>query len=165
MRFSAIFVALTLFVGCALSTALALAQVPNPQAEREFQNYLNRHPQLRSNPELMTNPNFLKEHPGFSKWMQQHPAVAAQSHRMGAYDSRDRWHEPDWWQERDPDWVYKHHPEWAKDHPQWWNSYGANDDKHQWHDSDWWENHDRKWAEKHHPGWFKHHQYHDYDND
>jgi hypothetical protein len=163
MRIRAISASIALAIACALINAPAFAQRPNPQSEREFQNYLNHHPELRANPEMMTNPGYLKQHPGFSKWMEQHPAVAAQSRRMGAYDTENRWHNSEWWQDRDPEWVYKHHPEWANEHPQWWKSYGDYDPQHRWHDSEWWETHNRAWAEEHHPGWFKHHRGHDND--
>jgi hypothetical protein len=64
MRIRAIFASIALAIACALISAPAFAQRPNPQSEREFQNYLNHHPELRANPEMMTNPGWFKHHHG-----------------------------------------------------------------------------------------------------
>ncbi len=62
----------------------ALAQQPpdHDTTRAELANYdqfMDRHPQLeqqlRKNPNLVNNPNFMRQHPGFREFLRNHPGV------------------------------------------------------------------------------------------
>ncbi len=93
---------------CAGFAAPAFAQ--SAQAEAQYQRYLNAHPvmrgELRANPDLVNDPEWMSRHQGFVGWLNQHPNMRNQAFWMGAYDSDHHWHNADWWHRNDPDWMY-----------------------------------------------------------
>ena len=138
-----------------LATIMArpvLAQNVNPKAERQLQHWMAEDPRLQSDPGLMDNPTYLRNHPNFATWLQEHPNAHRQVEEMGAYDNGHHWRDTDWWRHNDPDWMYEHHPEWVRDHPEWRHD-GDWDDQHHWHDRDWWRDNNRDWVAQHHPEW------------
>jgi len=106
-----------------LATALSVmwtigasAQNVSPGAERELQRWMARDPRLQADPGLMNNPTYLRNHPNFALWLQQHPGAHRQIDAMGAYDNDHHWHDRGWWGANHPDWAASHHPEWAEHH-------------------------------------------------
>lgn len=145
---------------CAAFAAPAFAQ--NPQAEAQYQHYLSVHPELRANPGLINDPQWLSQHQTFVRWLNQHPYIRNQARSMGDYDSNHQWHDADWWHRNNPDWMYNHHPEWVRANPAWRNE-GDWDDQHRWHDRNWWVNNNhRDWVEQHHPNWAENQEHHEY---
>jgi hypothetical protein len=109
-------------VAAALGVMFALpafAQNVNPRAESQLQNWIARDPRLQADPGLMNNPTYLRNHPNFATWLQQHPNAHQQVEQMGAYDRNHQWRDTNWWQHNDPNWVSHNHPEWARNHPEW----------------------------------------------
>lgn len=133
---------------CAGMVLPAFAQT----AQQDLQQYIKSHPELQSNPGLMSNSNYLARHPDLRHWLAIHPNVAPGRYRNGAWDSRYQWHDEDWWHHNDPDWVYQHHNDWIEDHPNWAND-GDYDDMHQWRDRQWWIQNHPNWVREHHPHW------------
>jgi hypothetical protein len=84
-----------------------LAQkAPNASAEAQWNRYLEKHPGAQA------NPNYLANHPGAAKWLQQHPDVAAYARQQGEIGRRNRtnqWHNANDRHYNDPEWV-KNHP-------------------------------------------------------
>lgn len=109
----------------------AFAQVG--QYDADFNNYLSHHPneaaQLRSNPRLIDDPAYIKNHPGLNTYLDNHPnvrrTIRAQSdggmrrggpeayagHGSGDYDSNHVWRDQGWWQKNHPDEWNKRHPD------------------------------------------------------
>jgi hypothetical protein len=101
---------------CAVFATPAFAQAPKPKAEKEFQQYLASHPELQRDPGLMTDPRYLRAHPDFQNFLNNHPNVAIQARQMaanGAYDKKHQWRDRNWWTANDPKWTQQHHPEWV----------------------------------------------------
>lgn len=155
--------------------APAFAQNVSQHAEAQLQHWIAKDPRLQADPGLMNDPTYLKNHPNFAIWLQQHPGAHKQVEQMGAYDKNHQWRNTNWWQHNDPDTMYKEHPDWVKNHPEWRNN-GDWDDQNHWHDSNWYREHRQDWVKEHHPEWAKakehieeklakHHQHHDHDND
>jgi hypothetical protein len=145
----------TLVLGAITLVSPAFSQVAvNPMAEQQWNTFLANHPNVEAG--MINDPNYLAQHPGMAKWLQDHPDVRAyawQQGQIGGWDRRNRWHDADWWHRNDPDWVYQHHPQWLRTHPYWSND-GDYDDNHHWHERRWWIEHQREWAKEHHPNWF-----------
>jgi len=120
---------------CGAFARPAFAQAPDPKAEAYFQKYIAAHPELQRNPGLLNDPNYLRAHPSFQKFLENHPNVARQAHEMGATGGH-----------------HHHHHEAAAAYPP---GEGAYDQHHQWHDRNWWVNNDRSWVETHQPGWLR----------
>lgn len=91
----------------------AYAQPVNPAAERELQNWIARDPRLQADPGLMNDPVYLRNHPNFATWLQEHPNAHLQVEEMGAYDEGHHWHDRVWWIQNRRDWVREHHPHWV----------------------------------------------------
>lgn len=147
-------------VAAALGAIFALpafAQNVNPLAEQQLQNWMARDPRLQADPGLMSDPTYLRNHPNFALWLQQHPNAHRQVEEMGAYDHSHQWRDTNWWRHNDPDGMYQNHPEWVRNHPEWRND-GDWDDQHHWHDRDWWRDNRRDWVAQHHPEWAEHHE-------
>jgi hypothetical protein len=147
--------------------APAFAQNVAPGTEQKLQNWMAKDPRLEANPGLMNDPTYLKNHPNFALWLQQHPAAHRQVEGMGAYDNNHQWHNNNWWHQNNPNWVAQNHPEWNTNHPEWGNPgapgyhengyhEGYNEGLNEHHDHDWVKNHP-EWAE-HHPELAKHHE-------
>jgi hypothetical protein len=149
-------------VFCAVLAAPAFAQ--SPQAEAEFQRFLANHPDVRADPGLLSDKNYLYHHPNIATFLEQHPTIHQQAFMMGAYDRTHMWRDSNWWYRHDPNWTYQNHPEWFRAHPEWRApvmvapaaGVGDYDEHHQWHDKAWWMAHNRQWAEQHHPEWAQH---------
>ena len=137
----------------------AFAQNVKPHAEEKLQNWMAKDPRLESDPGLMNNPTYLKNHPNFALWLQDHPNAHRQVEQMGAYDRNHQWRDTEWWRHNDPDWIGQNHPEWVRDHPEWRND-GDWDDQHHWHDRGWWGANRREWVAQHHPEWAEHREAH-----
>jgi len=141
----------------------ALAQNVNPGAEAKLQNWMAKDPRLEADPGLMDNPTYLRNHPNFALWLQQHPNAHQQVEQMGAYDNNHQWHNTNWWHQNNPNWVSQNHPEWASNPTGWANHPGGPgegdwDEHHVWHDRGWWGANRRDWVEQHHPEWAAHHE-------
>jgi hypothetical protein len=121
-------------------------------AQQDLPEYIKDHPELQTNPALMSNPNYLARHPDLRHWLDTHPQVAPGRYRNGAWDSRYQWHDEDWWHRNDPNWVYQHHNDWIAGHPNWTND-GDYDDTHRWRDRQWWMHNHPNWVREHHPHW------------
>jgi hypothetical protein len=145
------------YVGAAMLGAMfampAFAQ--SPHAEAELQHWMARDPRLEADPGLMDNPTYLRNHPNFAIWLQQHPGVHRQVEMLGAYDANHHWRNTEWWRQNNPNWIYQNHPEWIEHHPEW-RSYGDWDEHHEWHDRGWWAANHPDWAAQHHPEWAAH---------
>ena len=111
MKMRAMFVSAAL-VGCTFLANAAYAQSVNPQAENQLQNWIARDPRLQSNPGLMNDPTYLRNHPNFATWLQQHPNAHQQVEQMGAYDSHHQWRNRDWWAHNRNEKVEGRRPEW-----------------------------------------------------
>ncbi len=140
-------------VAAALGATLAVPVfAQSAGTERKLQNWIDRDPRLQADPGLMNDPTYLRNHPNFATWLQQHPAAHKQVKEMGAYDRNHQWRNTDWWHHNDPDTMYKEHPEWVKNHPEWRKD-GDWDDQQHWHDRSWWQSNHKNWVQKHHPEW------------
>ena len=122
------------------------------QGEADFQRILSRHPELRANPGLMSDPQYLNHHPNLKEFLDSHPAVKAQAMSMGAYDRGHVWRDQSWWYHNDPNWIAQNRPNWIQEHPEWRND-GDWDDDHSWHDRSWWHEHRPDWVRAHRPDW------------
>ena len=142
------------FIAVAMSAAFAaptFAQNVNPKAEQQLQSWMAKDPRLQADPGLMNDPTYLKNHPNFATWLQEHPNAHQQVKQMGSYDKNHQWH------------YNKNAPSWAQNHPQTARGEGDWDEHHQWHDKSWFETNKREWAEQHHPEWFeKYKEHHDH---
>jgi hypothetical protein len=148
----------------------AFAQNVNPGAEAKLQNWMAKDPRLEADPGLMNNPTYLRNHPNFALWLQQHPNAHRQVEQMGAYDNNHQWRSTDWWHQNNPNWISQNHPEWNHNHPEWasnptgWSNHpggpgeGDWDEHHVWHDRGWWGANRRDWVAQHHPEWAAHHE-------
>lgn len=145
-------IAILIFASLVCAAFAAPASAQNPQAEAQYQHYLSVHPELRANPGLINDPQWLSQHQTFVRWLNQHPYIRNQARSMGDYDSNHQWRDADWWHRNDPEWMYDHHPDWVRANPAWRND-GDWDDQHRWHSRDWWFNNRREWVEQHHPSW------------
>ena len=130
----------------------AAAQAPAPGAEAALHRWMAKDPRLEADPGLMDNPVYLRNHPEFAQWLQEHPRVHRQVAMMGAYDDNHVWRNTEWWRTNNPNWIYAHHPEWVEAHPEW-RQYGDWDDHHEWHDRGWWASNHPEWVAAHHPDW------------
>lgn len=66
--------------------------------QRTFDHYLNRHPkiarQLRKDPSLVNNPDFLAKHTSLQKFLTAHPTLQARlQENPGAFTKREKRHE------------------------------------------------------------------------
>lgn len=148
-----------------LCGGMARAQdvAPNPTAEREFENWVNRHQELRNNPGLIRNQSYLAAHPAFAGFLRTHPYVHQQAlENSGAWDSDNHWHTSNWWRQNNPNWVQQNRPIWMQNRSMMMNRDGdmANndgdwDEGHHWRKRQWWIRHRRVYAQQHHPGWFQ----------
>jgi len=102
----------TAIILCATYAGSAYAQV-NPRAEDQLQDWMSRDPRLQSDPGLMNDPTYLRNHPNFATWLQQHPGAHQQVENMGGYDEGHHWRDRNWWASNRQDWVREHHPDWA----------------------------------------------------
>jgi hypothetical protein len=143
----------------AIFAAPAFAQNVSQHTEQKLQNWIAKDPRLQADPGLMNDPTYLRNHPNFATWLQQHPQAHEQVEQMGAYDKNHQWHNRDWYQKNDPDWQ-RNHPNWANNnypnqyantgHPRGEGDY---DEHHEWHDRDWYRDHRQEWVKEHHPEW------------
>jgi hypothetical protein len=144
---------LRIILASAIFACVGLAMPAFAQtAQQDLQEYIKDHPELQTNPALMSNPNYLSNHPDLRHWLGTHPQVAPGRYRNGAWDSRYQWHDEDWWHRNDPNWVYQHHNDWNAGHPNWTND-GDYDDAHRWRDRQWWMHNHPNWVREHHPHW------------
>ncbi len=105
--------ALAALLGCAMLGAPTLAISAHAQSSQaEFERYLAKHPNVRAHPELMNDPQWLRDHPNFAEFRGTHPNVAREARAMGDYDSRHVWRDRNWWVQNDRTWAYKHHKDW-----------------------------------------------------
>jgi hypothetical protein len=95
--------AVALFAGT-ISTAAIAQEGPgyNPDISRgevsNFDQYLDSHPgtakQLRANPALVNDPQFLSKHPGLNSFLASHPGVREEIHESpGQFMHRERGYE------------------------------------------------------------------------
>ncbi len=61
------------------------------RSEAEFQRYLVKHPEVRNNPSLLSNQQYLAHHPNIAKFLTEHPQVHRQALTMGVYDRGRVW--------------------------------------------------------------------------
>ncbi len=113
----------------------AFAQMYPGAADADFNNFLSKHPneaaQLRSNPGLIDNQNWIHDHAALAQYLDNHPnvrkTIRAQSNGMrgpepyagrgpGDYDEHHQWHDANWWQQNNPAWWRAHHPDHADHH-------------------------------------------------
>ncbi len=158
--------ALALVAAAIFGSGLAYGQAfaPNPTAQREFESWVNQHPELEANPNLINNPTYLAAHPAFAGFLKAHPFVNRQALDNGAWGPSHQWHNSNWWYQNNPNWVSQNRPNWVNNNPQWRNN-GDWDEGHQWHNRQWWVENHRDWVEKHHPGWMAQANNHDGDWD
>jgi hypothetical protein len=134
----------------------AFAQNVNPKAEAQLQNWIARDPRLQADPGLMNDPTYLRNHPNFATWLQQHPNAHQQVEQMGAYDRNHQWRNTNWWRQNDPDWIHKNHPEWARNHPEWAERHEQREEKVPQHV-------EQKFQQHHDSDHSHDHDYHDHD--
>jgi len=76
-------------IGCSLLLGLGLAlpvmaQGVDPTELNNFETFLNNHPntarELQQNPNLVNDPNWIKDHKGFREFMNDHPGVRNEIH-------------------------------------------------------------------------------------
>jgi len=178
---------------CAVFATPVFAQAPNPKAEAYFQKFLADHPEVRSNPSLMSDPRWLNAHPSFHKFLEDHPNVARQAHQMahrgghggaygtygahgtyGDYDEKHQWHDRDWWLKNRFPWVQQHHPDWVRgaaapppSHPAYGTAYGHPAGMGAYDEKHQW--HDSNWWVSNKREWVQQHhpewvQHHDHDH-
>lgn len=144
--------------------ARAQEVAPNPTAEREFENWVNRHQELRNNPGLIRNQSYLAAHPAFAGFLRAHPYVNREAlENGGAWDSNHQWHTANWWRQNNPNWVQQNRPIWMQNRSMMMMNHDGNmanndgdwDEGHHWHKRQWWIRHRRAYARQHHPGWFQ----------
>jgi len=160
MRTRTILVFAVAAMACVMMAGSALAQLPNPGAEAQWNRFLANHPSVEAG--MVNNPGYLNAHPGIAKWLQEHPDVAAyarQQGEIGGWDKHNQYHNRQWWETHDPDWVREHHPEWAQANPNLGRN-GDYDENHQWHSRDWWVKNRADWVKQHHPAWWTAHHDH-----
>ncbi|MDO8433274.1 MAG: hypothetical protein Q7S58_12775 [Candidatus Binatus sp.] len=140
-----------------------------------FSSFLANHPRvasdLRSNPELVFNRNYVSSHPELRDFLANHPNVwrslssysgyssGRNPNRWGAYDTNRQWRDAYWWHDNQPDEFYENHSEWASLNPKWLNQDGAYDNQHQWHYGKWWYQQNPKWVSSNRPNWIEQHRY------
>jgi len=145
-------------IASAICTGSAFAQAPNPKAEKQWQQFLTKHPKVQAG--LVNDSKYLAKHPGMAQWLGEHPSVSAyarQQGQIGGWDARNQWHDRNWWVHNDPTWVRENHEEWleheAREHDA---DEGEWDNRHQWHDRGWWVHNNPAWVHEHHEDWLEH---------
>jgi hypothetical protein len=152
----------------AIVAGTALAQAPRPAAEKQWQQFLTKHPNAQAG--LVNDPGYLAKHPGMAKWLHEHPTVSAYARRqgqIGGWDKKNQWHDRDWWTQNNPAWVRAHHPEWTDEAREHEGAEGEWDEHHHWRDRNWWIHNHPAWVHEHHPEWVEveARQHHDEDGD
>ena len=155
-------------IASAICAGSAFAQTPNPKAEKQWQQFLTKHPNAQAG--LVNDPKYLAKHPGMAQWLGEHPSVSAyarQQGQIGGWDARNQWHDRNWWVHNDPAWVRENHEEWLEQHEarEHDGDEGEWDEHHHWHDRGWWKKNHSEWAHHRHPGWYESEEQHDHHHD
>ena len=144
-----------LSVACLMAMPAAAQYVTQGELNN-FNAFLNAHPktaaELRRNPGLLDNANYLEQHPELHSYLASHDALrkAVQTH-PGQFVYQGGRYSYGWGRGGyNPAWSHMpSREEWNEMH-----NYGYYDpDDRTWHDREWWEHHRADWVKKHHPRW------------